>query len=116
MNAALFWHEAHALGIPLFAPSVELLWKWHLHLQRVVLRRLERADYFAKQETSSTASSSTSPTSSGSAGASTTSPTTTSTALPSVSDVVNKGAWSSIQTSGSRGALVRMFHHCCHHV
>ncbi|CAD7967863.1 unnamed protein product [Amoebophrya sp. A25] len=48
-TAALFWHEAHALGIPLFAPSVALLWRWHLILQRVVLRRLERADFFAKQ-------------------------------------------------------------------
>ncbi|CAD7949118.1 unnamed protein product, partial [Amoebophrya sp. A120] len=56
----MFWHEAHALGIPLFAPSVALLWRWHLHLQRVVLRRLERQAFFerkAKAEEGGTATS-----------------------------------------------------------
>eukprot|EP00392_Amoebophrya_sp_AT5.2_P004129 g4137.t1 len=44
----MFWHEAHALGIPLFAPSVALLWRWHLQLQRVVLRRLEKQAWAEK--------------------------------------------------------------------
>eukprot|EP00392_Amoebophrya_sp_AT5.2_P010827 g10894.t1 len=32
-SSALFWSEMHALGIPIFIPSIELLWQYHLQVQ-----------------------------------------------------------------------------------
>ncbi|CAD7928226.1 unnamed protein product [Amoebophrya sp. A25] len=34
-SSALFWAEMHALGIPLFIPSIELLWQYHLEAQAI---------------------------------------------------------------------------------